>query len=136
MMPPSEQHPPMRLGPPGRWWDDPAMAKRLGMTRDQVKKMDEVFQANRFRLIDLNGALRKEEAQLEPLLQADPPDDSKLLPQVDRVASARAELEKANARMLLGIRHVLTFEQWNKLQTDQLGRAGSDDEHRRPKRQN
>jgi Spy/CpxP family protein refolding chaperone len=126
----------MRLGPPGRWWDDPAMAKRLGMTRDQVKKMDEVFQAHRFRLIDLNGALRKEEAQLEPLLQADPPDDSKLLPQVDRVANARAELEKANARMLLGIRHVLTFDQWSKLQNEAFVRTGSDQQHNRPKRQN
>jgi hypothetical protein len=31
---------------------------------------------------------------------------------------ARAELEKANARMLLGIRRLLTPEQWNKIKAE------------------
>ncbi len=105
-------------GPPGRWWDNPDMVKKLGMTNDQVKKMDDIFQQMRFKLIDLNGALRKEEATLEPLMETDRPDDAKLLPQIDRVANARAELEKANARLLLSIRHVLTPEQWKKLQAE------------------
>ena len=94
------------------------MVKKLDMTGDQVKKMDDIFQQMRFKLIDLNGNLRKEEATLEPLLQADHPDDVKLLPQIDRVADARAELEKTNARLLLSIRHVLTVEQWKKLQSE------------------
>jgi len=37
---------------------------------------------------------------MEPLVSADPPDENKLLAPIDRVAQARAELEKANARML------------------------------------
>ncbi len=117
--PPPDQRPP-RPGPPGRWWDNPDMVKKLGMTGDQVKKMDDIFQQMRFKLIDLNGSLRKEEALLDPLMQADRPDDAKLLPQIDRVANARAELEKANARLLLSIRHVLTVEQWKKLQSEDM----------------
>jgi len=34
------------------------------------------------------------------------------------VADARAGLEKANARMLLSIREILTQDQWNKLQAN------------------
>jgi Spy/CpxP family protein refolding chaperone len=135
MLPPPPGQRTMKLGPPGRWWDDPAMAKKLNMTADQVKKMDGVFQASRIKLIDLNSTLRKEEALLEPLIQSDPPDDSKLLPQLDRVANARAELEKANARMLVGIRHVLTGEQWKKLQQDMAGGAALEEQRKRPKRQ-
>jgi protein CpxP len=116
--PPHDRLPPQRGGPPGRWWDNPEMVKTLGMTGDQVKKMDDIFQQMRFKLIDLNGSLRKEEATLDPLIQADRPDDAKLLPQIDRVANARAELEKANARLLLSIRHVLTADQWKKLQAE------------------
>jgi hypothetical protein len=37
--------------------------------------------------------------------------------QIDKVADARADLEKANAKMLLGIRGVLTPDQWTKLRT-------------------
>ena len=62
--------------------------------------------------------MQKEEAILEPLLEADRPDETQVLAQIDRVAQARAELEKSNARMLLGFRGVLTLEQWKKLQAE------------------
>jgi Spy/CpxP family protein refolding chaperone len=108
----------LHVGPPGRWWDDPEFVKRFGLSEDQQKKMDEIFNTNRLKLIDLFAAVQKEEAIMEPLVAADPPDENKLLAQIDRVAQARAELEKANARMLLGIRRQLTHEQWLKLQAE------------------
>src|SRR5216684_3341757 len=108
----------LHVGPPGRWWDDPDFVKRLGLSSDQQKKMDEIFITNRLKLIDQFAALQKEEALMEPLVAADPPDEGKLLAQIDRVAQARAELEKANARMLLGIRRQLTHEQWLKLKAE------------------
>jgi Spy/CpxP family protein refolding chaperone len=102
--------------PPGRWWTDPAVVQRLALTADQQKQIESVFQTSRAKLIDLNASLQKEEVVLEPLLDADPPEEAKILPHIDRVAQARAELEKANARMLLGFRGVLNKEQWSKLQ--------------------
>ena len=53
---------------------------------------------------------------MEPMMVADPPDAAKIRAQIDRVAQARAELEKANANMLLGMRLVLTLEQWQNSQ--------------------
>jgi protein CpxP len=111
-------------GPPGRWWTDPALVQRLGLTADQQKRIDTQFQQNRLKLIDLSAGLQKEEALLEPLLEADRPDESQVLTQIDRVAQARAELEKANARMLLGFRGVLTLDQWKKLQAEEPHRRG------------
>lgn len=106
-------------GPPGRWWMDPALVQRLGLTEDQQKRIDALFQQNRLKLIDLSAALQKQEAILEPLLEADKPDESQVVAQIDRIAQARAELEKANARMLLGFRSVLTLDQWKKLEAEQ-----------------
>jgi Spy/CpxP family protein refolding chaperone len=94
------------------------MVQKLALTADQQKRMDDIFQQNRLRLIDLNASLQKEEAIMEPLVSADQPDEPKILAQIDRVAQARAELEKANARLLLGIRRVLTPEHWKKLQAE------------------
>ena len=68
--------------------------------------------------------MQKEEAILEPLLAADRPDETQVLAQIDRIAQARAELEKANARMLLGFRGVLTLEQWKKLEAEEPPRRG------------
>jgi Spy/CpxP family protein refolding chaperone len=89
------------------------------LTPDQQKKMDDLFNQSRLKLIDLSAALQKEEAIMEPLLAADRPDETRILLQIDRIAQARAELEKSNARMLLGIRSVLTQDQWKRLQTDE-----------------
>jgi periplasmic protein CpxP/Spy len=110
-----------RGGPPGRWWSDPALVARLGLNADQQKKIDAIFQSSRLKLIDLSASLQKEEAILEPLLEADPPEESTILLQIDRIAQARAALEKANARMLLGFRGVLSQDQWKKLQAERSG---------------
>ncbi len=104
--------------PGGRWWNNPDMVKKLALTNDQVKKMDDAFQQNRLKLIDLNATLQKEEVTMEPLIAADTPDEAKILTQIDKVAQARAELEKANARFLMSMRRVLTQDQWKKLQAE------------------
>jgi Spy/CpxP family protein refolding chaperone len=65
--------------------------------------MDDIFQQNRLRLIDLNANAQREEITMEPLMAADTPDEPKILAQIDKIAQARAELEKANARFLLGV---------------------------------
>jgi protein CpxP len=117
--PPIEQA--LHGGGPGRWWNNPEMAQKLGLTPDQQKRMDDIFQQNRMKLIDLNASLQKEEATMDPLMEADQPDEARILAQIDRVAQARAELEKADARMLLGIRRTLTPEQWKKLQAEGPG---------------
>jgi len=114
----------------GRWWNDPKLAQEVGLTADQQKKMDDILQQNRLKLIDLNAALQKQEATMQPLMEAEQPDENKILAQIDAIAQARAELEKGNARMLLGIRQVLTPDQWTKLKAlraekkEQWGREG------------
>jgi Spy/CpxP family protein refolding chaperone len=103
---------------------DPALVQKLGLTADQQKRIDAEFQQSRLKLIDLSASLQKAEAIMDPLLEADRPDEAQVLAQIDRVAQARAELEKANARMLLGFRSVLTQDQWKKLQAEDPPRRG------------
>ncbi|WP_035348672.1 Spy/CpxP family protein refolding chaperone [Edaphobacter aggregans] len=109
----------LRIAPPGIWWKNPDIIQKLSLTADQQKRMDDIFQQSRIQLIDLKANVEKQEVMLEPMLSANPPDTNKVLAQIDHVASARAELEKANARMLLGIRGVLSADQWTKLQAEQ-----------------
>jgi Spy/CpxP family protein refolding chaperone len=117
-------HPGSRIVPPGEWWKNADTIQKLSLTEDQQKKMDGIFQQSRLTLIDLKANLEKQEVLLEPMLNANPPDSAKALAQIGKVADARAELEKTNAKMLLGIRSVLTADQWTKLQTSERGRRG------------
>jgi len=113
----STMHGGLQVGPPGRWWDDRKFAESIGIQKEQRARMDSIVDANRTTLATLYRSLRKEEDALGPLVSAEQPDENRILAQIDRVAQARAELEKANARMLLGIRRELTLDQWHKLES-------------------
>jgi Spy/CpxP family protein refolding chaperone len=117
-------HSGFRIGPPGIWWHNPDLIQKLNLTPDQQKRMDDILQQSRLQLIDLRANVEKQEVLMEPMLAANPPDTNKILAQIDHTAQARAELEKANAKMLLGIRNLLTPDQWTKLQAEQRERRG------------
>ncbi|HKF50584.1 MAG TPA: Spy/CpxP family protein refolding chaperone [Terracidiphilus sp.] len=104
-------------GEKGRWWNNPKVADQLKLTDDQRKSMDDILQQHMENLVDMRGNLEKAELGMQPLMSQDQPNESAILAQIDKVAQARAELEKANARFLLALRAKLTPDQWKALQT-------------------
>jgi len=116
----------MGIVPPGTWWRNPTTISDLTLTADQQKKLDDIFLQSRITLIHLHASLEEEQLKLEPLLNANPPDQARSLAQISKIADLRADLEKADAKMLLSLRGVLTADQWTKLQADQRAR------HERP----
>jgi Spy/CpxP family protein refolding chaperone len=109
--------------PMGPWWKNSELVKKLGLSDDKVQQIEKIFRDHRAQLIDLNAALQKQELALEPLIEADQPNEAQVTAQIDRVAQARANLEKSHAQMLLAIRRVLTVEQWKQLR-NQRGPMG------------
>lgn len=117
-----EHRPPMEraLGPRGahgRWWNDPVMVEKLKLTDEQRKAMDGILLEHREKLIDMRANVEKAELGMDTLMSDEHPNEAQILSQIDKVAQARAELEKANARFLLAIRGKLSPEQWKELQT-------------------
>ncbi len=111
------------MGNEGRWWNSPKLVEELKLTDAQRKSMDDILMTHREKLIDLRASLEKAELSMEPLMKEDQPNEAGILAGIDRVAQARAELEKANARFLLAIRGKLTPDQWKQLQTDREHRG-------------
>ena len=85
-------------------------------------RIEQAYMEHRLRLVDLRADLEKQELQLQPLLDADPPDQGRIIGQIDAVTAARGRLEKEFALMLLDIRQVLSSDQWKQLQTLQRER--------------
>ncbi len=106
----------LQLGPPGRWWDDKKFAKSLGLNSDQQKRMDAVFGQNRDALVSRLDNLQKAESRLESLTHAGKPSEAALFTEIDHVAQARADLEKATTHMLLQLRDEMTPDQIGKLE--------------------
>lgn len=104
-------------GEMGRWWNNPNIIEKLKLTDEQRKAMDQILQDHRMKLIDLHANLEKAEVAMGPLMQAEQPNETQILASIDKIAQARAELEKANARFLLALRAKLSPDQWKQLQT-------------------
>lgn len=109
----------MRGGGPGmgKWWTNSELVKKLGLSDAQVQKIEKAFQDHRTQLLELHATLIKQEAALEPLIEADRLDEAQAAAQIDKVAQARASLEKSNGQLLLAIRRVLTAGQWKQLRS-------------------
>jgi Spy/CpxP family protein refolding chaperone len=111
--------PGLQLGPPGRWWDDHGFAKNLKLRPDQQTRMDQIFEQNRGALLNRFQGVQQAQAQLESLSRSPTPDEAALFAQIDRVAQARAELEKANTHLLLQLRKEMDGDQLQRLEKSQ-----------------
>jgi Spy/CpxP family protein refolding chaperone len=105
--------------PGGKWWKDSRIVQDIGLSDQQATQIEKIFQDHRMQLVDLHANLEKAEIAMEPMMQADQPNEGQITGQIDKIAMARAALEKSNAVMLLGIRKVLTADQWKKLQSEE-----------------
>jgi Spy/CpxP family protein refolding chaperone len=107
--------PPLRtapqLGLPGRWWDDKKAVRSIGLSTDQQRRMDDIFNTSKPALITALSNLQREQARFAALSPAELQDESKVFAAIDRVAAARTELEKANAHVLLQMRQQLDPQQ-------------------------
>ena len=55
--------------PRGKWWRMPEVAKDIGISADEQVKLDDVFYKHRNRAVDLKSTVRKEQLQLERLIE-------------------------------------------------------------------
>lgn len=106
----------LQLGPVGRWWDDRGVAETIGLRKDQRKRMDSIFNANKPALIESYQALEREQNKLSSLSQAQQLDKTRMFQSIDAVNQARAALEKANTEMILQLRQALDADQLQKLE--------------------
>ena len=100
-----------QLGLSGRWWDDRHVSKAISLRPDQQRRMDDIFEANKGQLLNLYANYQHEEQKLANMPASDLQDESKVFAGIDRVAQARADLEKENAHILMQIRKELDGEQ-------------------------
>ena len=87
----------------------------MGLTGTQQKRMDQVFEQNRDGLFKLLGTLKHEEAQLTKVSKNAGASEAEVDAQIDRVAQARTELQKANTHLQLELRRQLTADQVSRI---------------------
>ncbi|MBI4444572.1 MAG: periplasmic heavy metal sensor [Acidobacteria bacterium] len=95
---------------------DPRMRTELGLTDDQVKKLEEIAFNTPKSLIQHSSDLRVRQLELGRLTTAENPDKSAIDRKLQEVAQAQSALSRARIYGLIDARAVLTAEQRSKLQ--------------------
>jgi Spy/CpxP family protein refolding chaperone len=112
-----------------KWWQSDLYKRELGLTPEQSRRLEDIFQAAVPNLRLQKKALDQAETEFERLVERG--DDGAVMEQVGRVEIARAELNKSRTMMLLRMRRVLTTDQWAKFtalhQASERERAGQDE---------
>jgi Spy/CpxP family protein refolding chaperone len=112
-----------------KWWTSEEYKRELGLTSEQVKRLEEIFQNALPGLMAQKKALDHAEAEFERFLERGSYSD--VMEQVDRVETARAELNKSRALMLYEMRRTLTKDQWIRLNALQREAAERERSHPR-----
>ena len=99
------------------FWKNPAFAARVGLTPDQVKKLDSISLAGQIQIIHLHAALEEQELMMHSSMEGADFDEKKADMEIDKLADAHAALEKAEAKLHVSERAVLTPDQWTKMHT-------------------
>jgi Spy/CpxP family protein refolding chaperone len=96
-----------------KWWQAEHVQRELALTKEQVIRLEEIFQSYLPTLRKQKDTLDGAEAEFNRLVAKG--DHTTTLAQVDVVESARAALNKSRALQLVHMRRVLTADQHAKL---------------------
>ena len=97
------------------WWQDERYQKHLGLSADQVSRLEAIWQAALPELRKGRDELDRQEAELSRLIETNA-DETVVTHQVDKVEAIRSRLNKARTMMIWHHRQLLTPEQRVKFQ--------------------
>ena len=117
--PQTAQNPPQRFA----WWRSEQYQKSLGLSTDQVNRLEAIFQNALPELRKGRDDLDRYEAELSRQIETGA-DEALVTRQLDKVEAIRSHVNKTRQLLLLHHRQVLTPEQRVKLAQAERDRAG------------
>ena len=94
-----------------KWWQSDEFKRELGLTQEQTRHLEEIFQKAMPTLKAQKSKLDQAEEQFQRLIEQG---DQAAMEQINVVEAARKEINVTRGSMLLSMRRVLTREQWVK----------------------
>lgn len=102
---------------PGKWWHIPKVAKKLELSKEEKRELDDLFVKSRRRLIDLKSTIEKEQFELENLLESETLDETATMEQFKKLEKAREDISTERFSFLLKVRKILGFGRLQYLKT-------------------
>jgi len=102
-------------GQTGSWWRLEPVLREIGLQEQQIQQIEKLVLDQRRAAIDLRAEVEKKRLDFQEAVDADVPDEARVLTLFDQVQAARVQLEKSELMTRLKVRKLLTPEQFDKL---------------------
>jgi Spy/CpxP family protein refolding chaperone len=98
-----------------KWWQDVRFKTELGLTSDQCKQAEDVYQGLLPRMTTFKEELDRVEKRLSEVITAGLLPEADVVRMIDQVETARAQLGKVRTLMIYRLRQMLTPDQRAKM---------------------
>jgi len=104
----------------GQWWENPEIAKNLGLTAEQTEKIDQLALKHRKDMVKLEADMKISRMEYQDLLENNA-SDSEIRKKSGEMKALMNKLHDAKTEHLLELRKVLTADQQKKLKAEHRG---------------
>ena len=94
-----------------KWWQTERFQKELALTKEQIARIEGIYQTTEPMLRAQKEAVDRREEKLSKVIQDPKSDEPAVLQAIDRLEAARSEVSRTRNLMLFRIRRVLSDEQ-------------------------
>jgi len=101
--------------PGGRWWKDPKVIQRLGLSGQEINRLENAYEESRRRLIQSKGDVESERFELETLFGKNNFNENSARQQFERLEQKRGALSQSRFQFVLEVRKILGPERFQKL---------------------
>jgi len=100
---------------PGKWWHNPKVSKDLNLSQDEKERLEKGFRASRRNLIDLKSRVKREQFELDNLLEDGNMDDVAVKKQYKKLEKERAKLSEERFNFVMKIREIVGKERFRQM---------------------
>jgi Spy/CpxP family protein refolding chaperone len=102
--------------PPGKWWENPRLVEHIELTEEQQGLIKDIVFTHARRMIDLKADVEKAGLDLADSVDQEVFDTAPVRAAYAVFQTARHKLENERFEMLLEVRQILSYEQWQKIE--------------------
>lgn len=97
------------------WWERESVVQALGLTYEQVSRIEQIYNQNHVRTRELKTELKKQSMEISNLLEQDKLDDARISEKAEKIAAIISAIDKADIMMRITAIKEISVEQRKKL---------------------
>jgi Spy/CpxP family protein refolding chaperone len=101
--------------PAGRWWHSPQVAQQLQLSGNEIRQLEQAFEASRLKMIRLKSQVEAEQFKLQTMVEKQNSDNAVIKAQHRALEQARSALADEQFAYFVEVRQILGPERFQKL---------------------